>query len=94
MHSSDAYSVFVAFHHFALSLSVSILLNEALGNENLLWPTLLQSGGFTSDSVCLVACALVLIGARLLDCIFSERFLLQGQNNMQALSREQKIMIY
>lgn len=38
--------------------------------------------------VCWVA--FVLIAARLLDCIFSERFHLQGQTNVQALSREQK----
>lgn len=54
-----------------------------------LWPILWQSGGFTSD-VCLAACAFVLIGSRLLDCILSERFHLQGKNNMHALSREQK----
>lgn len=34
MHLSDAYSVLVASNHFVLSLSVSILLNEALGDEN------------------------------------------------------------
>lgn len=34
--------------------------------------------------------AFVLIGSQLLDCILSERFHLQGKNNMQALSREQK----
>lgn len=48
LHLSDAYCVLVAFHHFILSLS-----SQALGDENVLWPILLQSGGFTSDLVLL-----------------------------------------
>ncbi len=63
-------SVFVSFHHFIPSLSDSILLNEALGDETALWPILLQSGGFTCDLVHLVASASVLMGSRLSDCIF------------------------
>lgn len=58
MHLSDAYIVFEAFHHFIQSLSVLILLNEALGSEHVLWLILLQSGGigFISD-FCLLGCS-------------------------------------